>query len=40
MLVVGAGVWVVLGGDEGGGEHGVFEAVVAASGFADRGAAA
>ena len=39
MLVVGAGVWVVLGGDEGCGEHGVFEAVVAASGFAGHGAA-
>ena len=29
-LVVGACVWVVLGGDEGGGEQGVFEVVVAA----------
>ena len=39
MLVVGAGVWVVLGGDEGCGEQGVLEAVVAASGFAGHGAA-
>jgi hypothetical protein len=30
-LVVGAGVGVVLGGDERGEEHGVFESVVAAS---------
>ena len=33
LLVVGAGVGVVLGGDEGCLEHGVFESVVAASGF-------
>ena len=36
---VGAGVWVVLGGDEGYGEQGVLEAVVAASGFANHSAA-
>ena len=39
-LVVGAGVGVVLGGDEGRGEEGVLESVVAASGFAGRRAAA
>ena len=38
-LVVGAGVGVVLGGDERRGEHGVLEAVVAASGYAGRRAA-
>ena len=40
LLVVGAGVGVVLGGDEGCLEHGVFESVVAASGFSGGGAGA
>ena len=39
-LVESTGVGVVSSGDEGGGEHGVFEAVVAASGFAGCGAGA